>query len=260
MILDIWRIVLQWQGGRRRHPRGAASLPVSRRRRREKTAGKRTGEVRPAFSRAQSGARAAPARYARPRRHRRAQDTRESGSRRRAGRPQAGWNGVERNGMEERHAGMRKRGPETPPPASGERAEAAAEKPSPPGRGLGEGPQAGEGKKGASDGGRQARPYDRTGDRICARSMPIMTFHDISREGRRPPGPLPVIPPYRHARTCSGQPYGRAAEAVEVDARNKSTAVRFIFVDGLHGIDSTGVQALANVLDRKEAQCHAPPQ
>ena len=135
----------------------------------------------PCVSRAQSGARAAPARYARPRRHRRAQDTRESGSRHRAGRRRGGWNGVERNGMEERHAGMRKRGPETPPPASWERAEAAAEKPPPPGRGLGEGPQAGKRKKGASDGGRQARPYDRTGDRICARSMPIMTFHDISQ-------------------------------------------------------------------------------
>ncbi len=61
--LDIWRIVLQWRGGSRRHPRGAASPPASRRRRREKIAEERTGEVRPAFSRGQSGARTAPAQW-----------------------------------------------------------------------------------------------------------------------------------------------------------------------------------------------------
>ncbi len=218
MTLDIWRIVLQWQGGRRRHPRGAVSLPVSRRRRREKTPEERTGEVRPA-SRARNQAheprrRDTPARAGTGARRIRANQGPA------AGRPdgtewnETGW----RNDMQECENGARKR----PRPLPGRERKRRPKKPSPAGRGLGEGPQAGEGKKGASGGGRQARPYDRTGDRICARSMPIMTFHDISREGRRPPGPLPVIPPYRHARTCSGQPYGRAAEAVEVDARNKS--------------------------------------
>ena len=48
--------------------------------------------------------------------------------------------------------------------------------------------------------------------------------------------------------------------AARAGTRTAYIAVRFIFVDGLHGIDSTGVQASANVLDRKEAQCHAPPQ
>ncbi len=47
--------------------------------------------------------------------------------------------------------------------------------------------------------------------------------------------------PLRHARTCS-------------------TGVRFIFVDGLRGVDSTVVQAFTDIPDTKEAQCHAPPQ
>ena len=38
------------------------------------------------------------------------------------------------------------------------------------------------------------------------------------------------------------------------------TAVRFKLVDGLHGIDSTDVQAFRDVLDTKKDQHHAAPE
>lgn len=42
--------------------------------------------------------------------------------------------------------------------------------------------QAGEGKNGAGEGGRQARSYDRTGNRLCVHDMQNMTSHDTPQE------------------------------------------------------------------------------
>jgi hypothetical protein len=42
-----------------------------------------------------------------------------------------------------------------------------------------------------------------------------------------------------------------------LDARITSTAVRFNFVDVVHGIDSTGIQAFSDGLDTDEDQRHA---
>ena len=43
-------------------------------------------------------------------------------------------------------------------------------------------------------------------------------------------------------------------------SRIKSTAVRLRFVDKVHGIDSTSIQAFADVLDTDEDQYHAAPE
>ena len=45
-----------------------------------------------------------------------------------------------------------------------------------------------------------------------------------------------------------------------MDPRVKPTAVRFKYVDGLHGIDSTCDQAFGNDLDTREDHHHAASQ
>jgi hypothetical protein len=52
----------------------------------------------------------------------------------------------------------------------------------------------------------------------------------------------------------------RSGRLAGVDARVKPTAVRFNFVDWVHGIDSTGAQAFSDGLDTDEDQRHAAPE
>ena len=66
---------------------------------------------------------------------------------------------------------------------------------------------------------------------------------------------------WRAKRAGAGQPgLIRRADARRLGGPIVSTVVRFKIVDGLHGIDSTGVQAFSDDLDTEKDQHHATPQ